>query len=683
MTHDTAPDEELLSAVRERIEELRSQINYHVRRYYVLDSPEISDAEYDGLMQELRQLEEERPEFVTPDSPTQRIGAAPVEAFGVVEHRVPLLSLANAFDFEDLQAWLKRGQNLLGHDIHDFVVEHKMDGLAVALVYDDRAFVAGATRGDGFRGEDVTQNLRTIRSVPLSLPKGAPRRFEVRGEVYIRKTDFERLNLERSEQGLPIYANPRNTAAGSLRQLDPRVTARRPLEIFIYGLGWSEDGDLPGNHWETMEYLKDLGFKVNDRSARVASLEEIEAYYRLWLDRRHDLEYEADGIVVKVNSYDFQERLGAAAHDPRWAIAYKFPAIQGTTRLLDILVNVGRTGALNPFAVLEPVRMGGVVIRQATLHNEDDIRRKDIRIGDTVIVQRAGEVIPQVVGPVLSRRTGAERVFEMPRSCPACGAEVVRQEGEPAHRCQNPRCPAQLRRLLEHFVSRGAMDIRGLGEQWTGVLLERGLISDVADLYFMTEEQLLGLDRMGDKSAGNLLEAIERSKTRPLGSVIFALGILHVGDQTAQLLANHFRSLERIAGATVEEIAEIQGIGPVVALSVHSYFQDARNLAVVEKLRQAGVNLRPAEAPPVTDRGPLAGQEFVLTGTLSAYPRTKADALVRELGGAASDTVTRRTTYLVAGASPGSKLRRAQQLGTRILSEEEFLALLDEARRGV
>ncbi len=683
MTHDAASEEERLSVVRERIENLRSQINYHINRYYVLDSPEVSDAEYDSLMEELRRLEQERPELVTPDSPTQRVGAAPAEAFRVVEHRVPLLSLANAFDFEDLQAWFKRAQNLLGHDLDDLVVEHKMDGLAVALVYDGGIFVAGATRGDGFRGEDVTQNLRTIRSVPLSLSSSAPRRFEVRGEVYYRKTDFERLNRERSEQGLPLYANPRNTAAGSLRQLDPRVTARRPLEIFVYGLGWSDEGAFPGNHWETMEFLKELGFKVNDRSARVSGLDEVEAYYRHWLDRRHDLEYEADGIVVKVNSYALQDRLGASSHDPRWAIAFKFPAVQGTTRLLDILVNVGRTGALNPFAVLEPVQVGGVVIRQATLHNEDDIRRKDIRIGDTVIVQRAGEVIPQVVGPVLSRRTGGERVFEMPRICPACGAGVVRQEGEPAHRCQNPRCPAQLRRLLEHFVSRGAMDIRGLGEQWTGILLERGLISDVSDLYFVTEEQLLELERMGDKSASNLLQAIERSKTRPLGAVIFALGILHVGDQNAQLLANHFRSLERIAGATLEEISEIQGIGPVVARSVHSYFHDPRNLAVVEKLRRAGVNLSLTETPPVGGDGPLAGQEFVLTGTLSVYPRAKAEALVQELGGATADAVTRRTTYLVAGSSPGSKLRRAQQLGTHVLSEDEFLTLLNEARRGV
>ena len=681
--HDAVTEEGQFFTIRQRIEELRSQINYHNYRYYVLDSPEISDAAYDELMQELGRLEEEYPQFITPDSPTQRVGAAPVEAFGVVDHRVPLLSLANVFDFEGLQAWYKRAQNLLAHDIQDFVVEHKMDGLAVALVYENARFVLGATRGDGFRGEDVTQNLRTIRSIPLSLPKGAPRRFEVRGEVYIRKADFERLNSERAEQGLPIYANPRNTAAGSLRQLDPRVTARRPLDIFIYGLGWTEDGAFPDNHWETMDYLKTLGFRVSLQNARVSSLKEIEDFYRSWLDRRHDLEHEADGIVVKVNSYALQEQLGAVGHDPRWAVAYKFPAVQGTTRLLDIQVNVGRTGALNPFAILEPVRVGGVVIKQATLHNEDDIRRKDIRIGDTVIVQRAGEVIPQVVGPVLSLRTGRERSFEMPQRCPACGAPAVRPEGESMHRCQNPACPAQLRRLLEHFVSKGAMDIRGMGERWTSILLEQGLVKDVADIYSLGHEQLVGLERMGEKSAGNLLAAIERSKKRPLGSVIFAMGILHVGGQTAQLLASHFRSLDRVASASVEEIAAIPGIGPVVAGSIYTYFQDARNREVVEKLRRAGANMGLAEAERVPAEGPLAGQEFVLTGTLAAYPRARAEGLVRELGGATADSLTRRTTYLVLGANPGSKLRRAQQLVTRVLNEEEFLKLLDEARQGV
>ncbi len=679
---NTTTEEERVFAFRQRIEELRSQINYHNYRYHVLDAPEMSDAEYDELVRELRHLEEEYPQFITPDSPTQRVGAAPVEAFGVVEHRVPLLSLANVFDVDDLQAWYRRTVGLLGEDPHDFVVEPKMDGLAVALIYEDGRLALGATRGDGRRGEDVTQNLRTVRSVPLTLSAAAPSRFEVRGEVYIRKADFERLNLERAEQGLPLYANPRNTAAGSLRQLDPRVSARRPLDIFIYGLGWVEGGSFPDNHWDAMQRLAELGFKTNPRNARVSGLHEIGEYYQKWLVARHELEYEADGIVVKVNSYALQERLGAVGHDPRWAVAYKFPGVQATTKLLDIQVNVGRTGTMNPFAVLEPVRVGGVTIRNATLHNEDEIRRKDIRIGDIVIVQRAGEVIPQVVGPVVSLRTSEEKVFQMPERCPACGAAVVRPDGEAMHRCQNPACPAQIRRLLEHFVSRAAMDIRGLGEQWTRILLDRGLVHDVADIYSLTKEELAGLERMGDKSSANLLAAIEKSKDRPLGAVVFALGILHVGSQTAELLAEHFRSMERLAQATPEEITQIEGIGPVVAASIHLYFQEPRNRAVVEKLARAGVTMRMAGAEQEEKAGPLAGQEFVLTGTLAAYPRSQAEALVKELGGAAGDSVSRRTTYLVVGDKPGSKLRRAQQLGVRILGEAEFLRLLDKARQG-
>jgi DNA ligase (NAD+) len=666
----------LLFQVRQRIEELRSQINYHNYRYYILDSPEVSDGEYDALMLELRRLEEAYPEYLSPDSPTQRVGAEPITAFRMVEHRYPLLSLANVFSFAELQAWYSRARNLLGDEITDFVAEHKMDGLAVALIYEDGRLVTGATRGDGLHGEDVTQNLRTVRSIPLVLPQGAPRRFEVRGEVYIRKADFENLNQDRANHGLPLYANPRNTAAGSLRQLDPRITAQRPLDIFVYALGWSDTPEFPDNHWETLEYLKSLGFKINPFSVRLSDMPAAEAFHQTWLEKRHELDYEADGIVIKVNSYARQTTLGVVGRDPRWAVAYKFPPIQATTRLLDIQVNVGRTGMLNPFAILEPVQVGGVVIKQATLHNEDDIHRKDVRIGDTVIVQRAGDVIPQVVGPVTSRRTGQEREFRMPEVCPACGTLVVRTEGEVAYRCQNPACPAQVRRLLEHFASRGAMDIQGLGEQWTAILLEQGLVHDVAGLYSLTQEQLIGLERMGEKSAANLLEAIQASKTRPLANVIFALGILHVGSQTAGLLARHFRSMERLATASAEEIAEIEGIGPIVAGAIHTYFQEPRNRQVVEKLHLAGVNMYLREDTAPASAGPLAGQEFVLTGTLTSYPRARAEELVHSLGGTASDSVTRRTTYLVVGDKPGSKLRRAQQLGVRVIREEAFLQLI-------
>ncbi len=676
----SAIEEQRLFAARQRSEELRSLINYHNYRYYVLDSPEIADAAYDELMRELRRLEEEFPRLIVPDSPTQRVGGEPVAAFGIVEHQLPLLSLANVFDDQELQAWYRRAENLLGQEVDDLVCELKMDGLAVALVYEDGRLVQGATRGDGRRGEDVTANLRTIRSVPLTLAEGAPRRLEVRGEVYIRKADFERLNEQRAEQGLPLYANPRNLAAGSLRQLDPRVTAQRPLDIFIYGLGWWEGGALPDNHWDALAALKALGCKVSPYNARVAGLAAVEDYHRLWLGRRPDLEFEADGVVVKVNSYRLQEQLGAVGHAPRWAVAYKFPAIQATTKLRDIQVNVGRTGTLNPFAVLEPVQVGGATVKLATLHNEDDIRRKDIRVGDTVIVQRAGEVIPQVVGPVLSLRTGEEQVFAMPGTCPVCGTPVVRPAGEAMHRCPNPSCPAQLYRLLEHFASRGAMDIRGLGEQWAGVLLAQGLVGDVGDVYYLEQERLQGLARMGEKSAKNLLAAIERSKQRPLANLLFALGILHVGGQTAALLAEHFRSLDRLAGASAEEIGEIPGVGPVVAESVRAYFAEPRNRQVLAKLRRAGVKMRLAEEQ-TSMAGPLAGQEFVFTGTLAAYSRSQAEALVRRLGGSAGSAVTKRTTYLVAGEAPGSKLKRAQQLAVRVLDEAEFQELVATAEK--
>ncbi|RLC63725.1 MAG: DNA ligase (NAD(+)) LigA, partial [Chloroflexi bacterium] len=438
--------------VKQRVEELRGLINYHNHRYYVLDSPEISDAEYDELMKELQQLEAKHPELVAPDSPTQRVGAPPVEAFGVVEHPQPLLSLANAFSYEELAAWHKRVSNLLGGRQFDLVCEPKIDGLAVALTYIDGLFVTGATRGDGYRGEDITQNLKTIRSIPLSVPREAPPRFEVRGEVYLPKAGFKKLNEERAKEGLPLFANPRNAAAGSVRQLDSSITARRPLDIFIYALGWAEGKAIPDTHWEIMQYLKSLGFKINPNIALCHSPDEAEKYYQRLVEIRESFPYEADGIVVKVNSIALQEELGTVAHEPRWSIAYKFPAIQGTTKLLDIGINVGRTGSLNPYAILEPVRVGGVVISSAALHNEEDIHRKDIRIGDWVVVQRAGEVIPEIVGPIISRRTGKEKIFHMPTRCPVCGSEVIKPEGEAMHRCTNNACPSQALERIKHFV---------------------------------------------------------------------------------------------------------------------------------------------------------------------------------------------------------------------------------------
>jgi DNA ligase (NAD+) len=668
-----------LTQVKQRIEKLRAEINHHNYRYYVLDSPEISDAEYDELMRELQKLEEEHPQLLTPDSPTQRVGAAPVEAFGVVEHPQPLLSLGNAFSQEELAAWYKRTSKLIDGEKFDFTCEHKIDGLAVALTYVDGRFTTGATRGDGLRGEDITQNLRTIRSIPLSVPGDTPARFEVRGEVFLPKAGFEKLNRERAKEGLPLFANPRNAAAGSVRQLDPRITAKRPLDIYIYMLGYAEGKATPPTHWETMEYLKSLGFKINPNNKLLASIDQVEKFHHTWVERRESLPYEADGIVVKVNQLDLQERLGSIGHEPRWAIAYKFPAIQGTTRLIDIGISVGRTGTLNPYAILEPVSVGGVTIKQAALHNEDDIKRKDIRIGDTVVVQRAGEVIPQVVGPVVSKRTGREKVFKMPKRCPVCGAEAIKPEGEAMSRCTNAACPAQVHERLEHFVSRGGMDIRGIGESQSAMLLKEGLVKNAADLYNLKDkkEQLVNLERMAEKSVSNILNAIENSKQRPLSRVIFALGILHIGEEMAEILASHFGSIDALAKASRDELMDIEAVGPKIADSVLAFFRQEENQKIIQRLKDAGVKLEEKKAKP--EELPLAGLEFVITGRLEAFTREEAEAKIKALGGTAKDNVTRKTTYLVVGADPGgTKFARAQELGTKQLTEKELLRLLEQ-----
>ncbi len=675
-----------LDKIKERIDELRAQINYHNYRYYVLDSPEISDAEYDELMRELKRLEEEYPQFLTPDSPTQRVGAAPVEAFGVVEHPLPLLSLGNAFSQEELFAWYTRVSKLVAEQQFNFTCEHKIDGLAVAVTYVNGQLTTGATRGNGFRGENITPNLRTIRSIPLSVPKAAPPRFEVRGEVFLPKVGFDKLNQERASEGLPLFANPRNAAAGSVRQLDSRITAKRPLDIYIYMLGYAEGRATPPTHWETMAYLKSLGFKVNPNNRLLTGIEQVSDFYNHWLEKREDLPYEADGIVVKVDSLDRQERLGNVGHEPRWAIAYKFPAIQGTTRLMDIGISIGRTGTLNPYAILEPVSVGGVTIKQAALHNEDDIRRKDIRIGDTVIVQRAGEVIPEVVGPIKSKRRGQEKIFTMLSRCPVCGAEVVKPEGEVMYYCSNVTCPAQIQERLEHFVSRGGMDIRGIGESLSATLLAEGLVKDVADLYYLKDkkEQLLSLERMAEQSVTNMLDAIEKSKETPLPRVIFALGIRHVGEEMAEILAKEFSSLDDLADASREKLMLIPTIGPKIAESIVAFFRQEENRRIIDRLRKAGVRLEAELVKP--EELPLAGQEFVITGKLETFTRQEAEAQIKALGGATGSSITRKTTYLVAGADPGSKLARAQALGTKLLSEEELLRLLrnkGETQRGV
>ena len=677
------------SEAKARIERLRAEINHHNYLYYVLDSPEISDAEYDQLMRELKGLEESYPQFLTPDSPTQRVGATPVAAFGVVVHPLPLLSLGNAFSRDELIAWYTRTIKLVGNTGFDFVGEHKIDGLAVALTYTNGQLVTGATRGDGFRGENITQNLRTIRSIPLSVPRDAPPHFEVRGEVYLPKTGFHKLNQERAEAGLPLFANPRNAAAGSVRQLDPRITAKRPLDIYIYMLGYAEGKAVPETHWETMEYLKSLGFKINPNNRLLKSIEEAEDYYKTWEERREGLQYEADGIVVKLNQLKLHEQLGDVGHEPRWAIAYKFPATQGTTLLKSIEISVGRTGTLNPYAVLEPVSVGGVTIKSAALHNEDDIRRKDIREGDSVIIQRAGQVIPEVIGPTPSSRERPgrakefslrDKIFDGKKGkpvCPECGGEVIRPEGEVMYYCTNATCPAQAEQRIEHFAAKGAMDIRGIGENISAMLYRERLVKDAADLYYLKDkkDKLLTLEKMAEKSVANLLNAIEKSKDRPLARVIYALGIRHVGAETAEILANEFHSIDKLAKATMGDLSDIESIGPKIAESILAFFRQKANKEIIRKLKAAGVRLK-EEATTAPAKLPLAGLEFVVTGRLEGFSRQEAEAKIKELGGAAKGDVTRKTNYVVAGADPGSKLTRAQELGIKILNENEFLELL-------
>ena len=674
----TTGEEREVQEAKLRVEDLRAQISFHDYRYYSLDSPEISDAEYDALMRELRGLEGKYPQLITPDSPTQRVSGQPIEAFGVVQHRVPLLSLANAFSEDELRNWHRRVSALAERTEIPLVCEPKMDGLAVALVYENGAFVQGATRGDGTRGENITLNLRTIRSIPLSISKPTPERFEVRGEVYMTKKGFERLNEERANQGQPLFASPRNSAAGSLRQLDPAVTATRPLDIFVYQLGWA-DGQVPSTHWETLQWLGELGFRVNPLVQRFTGLDAVIEHIKAWENRREQLDYEIDGLVIKVDDLSLQRAMGVVGREPRWAIAYKYPPTQATTKLLRIDVNVGRTGSLNPFAVLDPVVVAHATVKLATLHNVDDIRRKDIREGDIVIVQRAGEVIPQVVGPVVSRRTGNEKVFEMPTECPVCGTPVVRPEGEAMSYCPNRACPAQIFRLLTHFASRGAMDIEGLGESLADQLLKSGLVSDVADVYYLTKDQLLTLERLGDKSATNLLANIERSKTRPLSRILFALGIRHVGDETAELLAGHFGSIDAMAEASQEDLASVPTIGPMTAESVYEYFHDEENIRLVEKLRAAGVKLVGEKA---ARGGPLQDLTFVVTGSLERWSRNEIESLIKGLGGSIGSSVTKKTSYVVAGENPGSKLAKAEEYKVPILQEADFVALLSEKNAG-
>ena len=781
--------------IRERARELRDLIRRHDHLYHVKDQPEISDAEFDGMMRELRKIEEENPDFITSDSPTQRVGGAPTDGFAQAHHRRTMLSLANAFDDDEFRAWHTRVAGLLETERFDMVCELKFDGLAVTLTYRNGMFERGATRGNGVVGEDVTANLRTVNSIPLRLRTDAfPELLEVRGEVYFPKSKFNAFNAERDAEGLPTYVNPRNTAAGSLRQLDPRITAERPLDIFAYSVGYSEGGDVPDNQWDTLEFLDILGFKVNSHNRSFSSIGDVLDWYRYWREEFHDLDYGCDGLVVKVNRFDYQRHLGEVGREPRWAIAYKFPAEQAVTTLLDVKFNVGRTGSINPYAVLDPVYVGGATVSRATLHNEDYINSKDLRVGDRVVVERAGEVIPQVVRPLTNERDGGEVKVVMPDKCPSCGEAVIRGEGEAMSYCVNASCPAQLVRLLEHFASKGAMDIEGIGEKWGAILIAQGMVSDVADLYCLKREEpwekgslammnlldaiaaaksadfastldkigipnvgkktsgilagefgsiekliraskgelvvieginervadsvvryfqdsnvrtmtkylggvflrqeliekptdlycvnkkyLLRLDTLRQKSVTNLINAIKKSRGQPLTRVLVALGIAHVGSEVAAVLARHFGSMDRIRQASKEEIEELNSIGPKIAEAVFEYFKNPSNSKVVDKLTKARVNMtEDTSAANVNGASPLKDRRFVVTGRLANYSRSAIQDRIKELGGAVSGSLSKRTDYLVAGEDAGSKLVEAKELDVEVLSEDDFERLVSE-----
>lgn len=672
--------EEEKEAVKQYIADLRKKIHYHDYRYYVLNEPEISDAEYDGLFKELEELERRYPELVTRDSPTQRVGAKPLEEFGTYEHRIPLLSLNSVSDEREVRDFDERVRKFLGgaEEEIEYVVEPKIDGLAMELVYEKGVLSVGSTRGDGKTGEEITQNLRTIKTIPLRIfsdvdaGAGAPLPLlEVRGEVFIPVSKFKELNEELGAKGEKMFANPRNAAAGSVRQLDPKVTASRPLDFFSYGVGRA-GGKGFSTQWEVLDYLRRIGFKVSPLIRRFGNIKDVIGYHEEVKEKRDELDYEIDGIVVKVNSIEQQDRLGAISRSPRWAIAYKFPAREAFTSVKDIVVQVGRTGALTPVAVLEPVQIGGVTVSRATLHNEDELRKKDVRIGDTVVVERAGDVIPEVVSVIKSKRTGAEKGFRMPDRCPVCGAEVLK-EG-PIVRCIGVSCIAQLKERIKHFASLRAMNVEGLGEKVVEQLVDRKMVSDAADLFFLTKRKLLKLERMGGKSAQNILNSLEKSRHTTFSRLIHALGIRHVGEHTAFLLADNFRDMEALRNASYEDLVGISEIGPEVAKSVLLFFEQRSTKELLKKLERAEVWYEKKEAGLVEEekeKKVLEGKTFVFTGRISMQ-RAEAKSMVERLGGEVALSVSKKTDYVVAGEEAGSKLEKAEKLGVKIIAEGEF-----------
>ena len=651
-------------------EKLRRKVLYHEKKYYVDNDPQISDGEFDKLVRELKKIEARFPELVTPESPTQRVGEKPVEGFASVTHRTPMLSIDNVYDEAELREFEVRIRKLLPGEKVEYVAELKIDGLGISILYRNGKYTQAVTRGDGVRGDDVTSNVKTLRSLPLVIED--PRDVEVRGEIYLPFESFRAINREREENGESLFANPRNAAAGSIRLLDPRVVAARNLSAFLYYL--FTNGREEPTQWGALQKLKQSGFKINPHSRLCKTLASVLAYYREWTDKRDSLDYDADGIVIKVNSAAQRQALGFTAKSPRWAISFKFPARQATTRVNGIIIQVGRTGALTPVAVLEPVKLSGTTISRSTLHNEEELRRKDVRVGDTVLIERSGDVIPSVVSVMKERRTGKEKAFAWPSKCPVCGSAVFKPEGEVISRCMNPSCPAKIRESILHFAARRAMNIDGLGEALVDQLLETGLVRSIPDLYALTHERLVELERMGAKSSENLLAQIEQSKRRGLDRLVFALGIRHVGERLAQVLAGRFKSLDALAEATEEELTRIEDVGPKVAESIRFFFTQPENRALIRRLKEAGVSMKSREES--GGRRPLEGQVFVITGTLAGFTREEAQERLEALGAQIGSSVTKKTTCLVAGESPGSKLDKARELGLKVIGEPEFLKLI-------